>query len=609
MTKSFLPAVLILGLGSTAPAQPPTDALAIPARADPISSRVDALFTQWDKPDSAGCALGVMKDGKLIYARGYGMADLQHNARITPRTTFDIASMAKQFTGMAVLLLAQQGKLSLDDDVRKYAPEVPDYGAAVTLRHLLHHTSGLRNHFLLQQLSGWRWGDLETRADGLNTVARQKELNFQPGDEHAYTNTGYFLLGEVVRRVSGQSLREYADQHIFKPLSMNDTQMLDDVSLLIKGKASAYGYSAGKLGGQGGWTNNFTRSESVGSSNLYTSVEDLARWDENFYDRKVGGDAVVAEMLKPATLNGGASISYAAGLRLGTYKGLKLVSHAGSSAYRSEYLRFPDQHFSVVCLANSGAIDASALARQVADLYLADLLKPPPAPAPPSPEERAKGAAEVAAFIKQHAVKVSDEKLSRLAGLYFNTDNGYLRRLSFKDGKLLIERGPGVQAELAPTAENRFVMAGAPMKIEVSYQESWSDSTRLLSIATGDGRPLTLVFVGPNSTRPTQFTEYVGEFRSEEADATVTMAIEDKRLVVRTRHSERPEVREDGAGAGRGWYPLEPVCADAFKNEWLGLVRFTRDSKDRLTGFAVSNFAGGVRHLHFHKGREQFITE
>jgi len=202
-----------------------------------VTSRVDKLFAKWDRSDSAGCALGVVKDGKLIHARGYGMADLEHSIPITPRSVFDIASMSKQFTGMAIMLLVREGKVSLDDDVRKYIPEVPDYGVTITLRHLLYHTSGLRNQFLLGQLSGLRWGDLESRADALAMVARQRELNFKPGETHSYSNTGYFLLGEVVRRVSGQSLREFSAQHIFGPLGMKDTQVHDDVNLIIRNRA------------------------------------------------------------------------------------------------------------------------------------------------------------------------------------------------------------------------------------------------------------------------------------------------------------------------------------------------------------------------------------
>jgi len=340
--------------------------------------------------------------------------------------------------------MAREGKVSLDDDVRKYVPEVPDYGATITLRHLLYHTSGLRNQFLLGQLSGLRWGDLESRADALATVARQRELNFKPGEMHSYSSTGYFLLGEVVRRVSGKSLREFSAQNIFGPLGMNDTLVHDDVNLIIRNRAWGYGAD-----NHGGWVNNITRSEEVGGSNIYTSIEDLARWDQNFYDWKVGGEIVIEQMLKPGTLNGGKPFtydgaSYAAGLRVGEYKGLKLVWHAGSSSSRSEYLRFPDQRFSVFCLCNTGSIDPSELARQVADIYLGGLFKPDPkkgSPLPPSPEDQAKKIAEISAYIKEHAINVSEKKLADLAGLYVNPDNGGGRRGEHLLGTALWRRG------------------------------------------------------------------------------------------------------------------------------------------------------------------------
>ena len=602
VTKALIPMLLIITANSLAPAQTPGNLSSRQAPTEPVTNRVDKLFAQWDKPDSAGCALGVVKDGKLIYAHGYGMADLEHNSPITPRTAFDIASISKQFTGMAIMLLVQQGKVSLDDDVRKYVPEVPDYGVTITLRHLLYHTSGLRNHFLLSQLSGWRWGDLETRADALATVARQKELNFKPGELHSYTNTGYFLLGEIVKRVSGLSLREFAHNHIFDPLGMHDTQIHDDVALVIKNRA--WGYSDDK---RAGWVNNITRSEEVGDSNIYTSIEDLAKWDQNFYDWKVGGEAVIEQMLKPGTLNNGKQITYAggtyaAGLRLGEYKGLKLVWHAGSSTSRSEYLRFPDQHFSVFCLCNSGSIDPSTLARQVADIYLADLLKPQPnpgstTPAPLSPEAQTKGIAEVSAYIKEHATSVSEEKLSGLAGLYANPDNGNARRLRVKDGKLMFQRGPGAESDLAAVAEDRFLMSGIPIRVEITFNEAWPD-TRLMSISTGESNPLVLVYIGPEAAGPAQVADYVGTFQSDEADATVTMAVKDGKLVLRTRKFEEPPPGSD-SGPGRGWYPLETISGDAFKNDWMGILRFTRDSKRQITGFVVNNFAGGVRHLRF----------
>jgi CubicO group peptidase (beta-lactamase class C family) len=602
MCKILLPAVLLLGIGSFSAAEGPSDLPARAALADSITSQLDRLLAAKDKPGSVGCALGVMHDGKLIYSRCLGMADLEHGALLSEHSALDIASISKQFTAMAILLLVQQGKISLDDDVRKYVPETPDYGVTITLRHLLHHTSGLRNHFLLRQLEGWRWGDLECRADELAIVARQRELNFKPGEEHSYTNTGYFLLGEVVGRVSGKSLREFVDQNIFKPLGMNDSLVQDDVSLLVKNRA--WGYHADK---RRGWVNNMTRPETVGGSNVYTSIADMARWDQNFYDCKVGGAALIADMVKPGVLTNGSTLSYAAGLRVGSHKGLKLVWHAGSSSCQSEYLRFPDQHFSVFCFCNMGDIDPSALARQVADICLADVLKPEPTMKAPEPEEQAKGLAEVADFIKKHAIGVSERELSGLAGLYMNTDNGGLRRVRMKDGKLFVERGPGVESELVPIGEQRFLMAKMPIKLEVSFKEPWP-GTRFMSIFTGKGNPLGLVYVGPDVGVPSQIAQYEGTFRCDEADATVTTVIEGGKLVLRTRGFEKPEPARDPSII-RGSFPLEPVRRDAFKNNWIGLLRFTRNAGNQITGFAVSNFAGGVRHLQFQKGREQFVLE
>jgi CubicO group peptidase (beta-lactamase class C family) len=567
-----------------------------------LTAKVDALFAQWDNEHSPGCALGVIRDGRIVYERGYGMADLEHALPITPHTVFDVGSISKQFTGMAVLMLDGQKKLSLDDDVRKYVSEVPDHGVTITLRHLLHHTSGLRNHFLLRQLGGWRWGDLVTRADELAVVARQTELNFRPGDEHSYSNTGYFLLGEVVRRVSGVTLREFVEKEIFRPLGMTDSQVHDDDSLLIPGRACAYNQQK-----DGSWVNNVTRFEDVGPSNVYSSIEDFARWDGNFHDAKVGGPAVLAKMLEPGTLNDGRKLAYAVGLRIGTYKGLKLVWHAGSSSMRAEYLRFPDQRFSVICFANTGAIDPSDLARKVADLYLADLLKPDPPPSPPSPEEDAKGRAEVATFLESHAVTLSPTdaaKLSGLAGLYVNPDDASGRRVRATDGKLHVEKRRGGDGELVPIGGDRFVMADVPMRLEFSFVQPWPD-VRLMHVSTGAGTPLALIDAGADPALPTRLSDYAGTFRNDDADATVTMEERDGVLVLRTKGSEMPPTPGD-ASAGRGCYPLKPLCADAFYNDWTGFLRFTRDAKQGIAGFVLCNFAGGVRHLPFQKGVARF---
>lgn len=199
------------------------------------------LFEKWDKSDSPGCALGVYKDGQIIYKQGYGMADLENDIPITPATVFHVASMSKQFTAASIVLLAQQGKLSLNDDVHKYLPELPDFGERITIRNLIYHTSGLRDQWDLLDLAGWRYSlDLITDDDVMSVMTRQKELNFKPGDKHVYSNTGYTLLGLIVKRVSGLSLREFSTENIFEPLGMTHTHFRDDHGEIVKHNALGY---------------------------------------------------------------------------------------------------------------------------------------------------------------------------------------------------------------------------------------------------------------------------------------------------------------------------------------------------------------------------------
>ena len=274
-----------------------------------------------------------MKDGRIIYKHGYGMADLDHNVTITPSTVFHVASMSKQFTAASIVLLAQEGKLSLDDDVRKYIPELPDFGSLITIGNLIHHTSGLRDQWDLLELAGWRYSlDLITDEDVMSVVARQKELNFKPGEKYVYCNTGYTLLATIVKRVSGMSFREFTTQNIFEPLGMMNTHFRDDHAEIVKN--NAYGYEPEKTGTFRLSNTNF---DTVGATSLHTTVEDLALWDENFYHPRVGGASFLEQMLQRGKLNNGENQDYAFGLVVGKYKGLATVDHAGEMCIRDSF--------------------------------------------------------------------------------------------------------------------------------------------------------------------------------------------------------------------------------------------------------------------------------
>jgi CubicO group peptidase (beta-lactamase class C family) len=353
---------------------------------DQRSARVDSMFASFAVPGSPGCAVGAIMDGKLVHGRGYGLANLDYDVPIDTRSVFYLASVSKQVTAFAVGLAAQEGKLSLDDDVRKYIPELPDYGTPVTIRHLVHHTSGVRDYLTLIPLSGRHADDAWTDAAFLDLIARQKALNFTPGSEFLYSNTGYVLLAEIVKRATGKSLREYADERIFQPLGMRDTHFHDDAGVIVPRRVIGY------VRGPAGWRmNHWFSFDKVGDGGLYSTIEDLARWDANFYSGVVGGSALREQVVQRGVLTKGDTIPYAFGLNVSSYRGLRILDHGGSlTGFRTGLLRFPDQRFTAVVLCNTPAANTGQLARRVADVYLGDRMSTAPTAIGPAgpPQQR-----------------------------------------------------------------------------------------------------------------------------------------------------------------------------------------------------------------------------
>jgi CubicO group peptidase (beta-lactamase class C family) len=336
------------------------------------AAAVDAVFAAYARPGSPGCAVGVFQNGAIAYAKGYGLASIEHDVPITPDTVFYAGSVSKQFTAMAAALAIQQGKLSYDDSIRKHLPELPPYADAIKVRHLLHHTSGLRDYNTLLAVAGRRDEDAWDNAAVLRITARQKALNFEPGAEYLYSNTGYTLLATIVERATGTKFADYADAQIFKPLGMTASHFHTDARRLVKGRAMAYG------GREGQWTFDTPINERAGAGGLYTTITELQKWDENFYTGKVGGMAILQQLQTRAVLNDGKTIAYAWGLQIGEYRGLPIVEHSGSlGGYRAHILRFPSQHTSVALLCNVSVVNTTALARQVVGVVLKDQLTAP----------------------------------------------------------------------------------------------------------------------------------------------------------------------------------------------------------------------------------------
>ena len=399
-----------------------------------VTAAIDKVFAEYDKTATPGCALGVWRDGKVIYTRGYGLANLEYDVPITPESVFEAGSVSKQFTAGAIQLLCREGKLALTDDVRKFVPEVPAFGPTITIRHLLTHTSGIRDQWGLLSAAGRPPGSaVHTLNEILDLVNRQRELNFAPGKDYLYSNTGYSLLAWVVLRASGKALADFSQERIFRPLGMKSTQWRDDFTKIVEGRTTAYSSGEDRKFHQ-----NMSFTNVYGNGGLLTTVGDLLIWSENFWDPSVIGRASLDEMEIPAKLNDGTPIGYALGLGVGEYKGLREVSHSGSTAgYRAFLARYPEQKVAIALLSNFGGANPSELGHKVIDIVLAGAVKDKPKPSP---------------------IKMTEEELRAKAGLYLDLKTDAVLRLTLKEGKLIL--GEGRVRELVPIEPGRFLIEG-----------------------------------------------------------------------------------------------------------------------------------------------------
>ncbi len=442
----FLAAVLSISSARRSLAQRISD--------DSLSRAVDAIMAHESSGSAPGCAVGVYENGRVALARGYGSANLEYGAPITPETPFIVGSVSKQFTATAIALLVQDGRISLDDDVRKYIPELPVYQKPITIDELVHHTSGLRDFWELVGASGLRFDDGYTVDDMMRMAARQRALNFTPGDKYMYSNTGYLVLGLVVKRVTGRSLRDFAAERIFGPLGMASSHFHDDHTMLTPGRARSY-QKRGDAWVLADWNNDL-----VGQGGVMTTVSDLARWDENFYTGQVGGRELLARQLERGRLNDGTTLSYAFGLELGDYRGLPIVEHGGSTGgYRAEILRFPGAHTTVTALCNYNTARPDAIARRVADVALGATFTKPVPPA----------RAQQAGSAQRPSVAMAPTDLARIAGTYYSPEldaqyrielAGDSLRLRVRDHSPITLRPVGRDALVAEVGTLRFV--GAP---------------------------------------------------------------------------------------------------------------------------------------------------
>ncbi len=451
--------------------------MAEPLATDP-AKRIEQVVASMIGEDGPGATVAVARDGKIIYSKGFGHAELEYDAHNTPQTVFHIASVSKQFTAFAIAMLADQGKLSVDDDIRKYLPELHDFGSPITIRQLIYHTSGLRDQWNLLVMAGWRLDDVITKNQILRLISRQRELNFTPGDKHNYCNTGYTLMAEIVSRVSGKSFAQWTKENIFDPLGMNNTQFYDDHERIVPNRAYSYYYDVS------GYKKSVLNYANVGATSLFTTVEDLSKWAMNFENSKVGNANVMAMMEQRAILNSGDTISYAFGQVIDKYKGLKTVSHGGGDAgYRTFLLRFPEQKFSVSVFSNLASFNTHQLSYTIADVYLADILKedttkkdsPPPPPSEQKP-----------------TFDPSTLTLSDFTGRFYSAELETFYEFEVKNDTLVAHHPRHDDFKLTPVKQDGFE-AGAWWMGNIEFTRD--ASRKVNGLKASNGRVMNLVFV------------------------------------------------------------------------------------------------------------------
>lgn len=536
-----------------------------------IEKRLDPLFEEWKDPNKPGVAAGVIKDGKIIYLKGFGSANMEHQIPITPDTKFQLGNLSRQFTAFAILLLEEEGKLSLSDDVRKYLPEVPDFGHTITLKHLLSQSSGLHEYVGLQELAGWGPRQILTNQDVLNLISRQKKLDYVPGTQFSMTNTGFVLLAEVVQKVTGQSLAAYSTAHIFKPLGMVNTQFSEDFETIVPNAAISYQAI------ENGFKNRQIVNATIGTHNLYTSVSDIARWYLNLENPKVGSANLMKKMSSPVTLADGRTYNSTSGqlhynqqffhLERGTPA---YWNYGLAGGYGSNIFAFPEQNLTTFVIGNNNRYNGMPAMGMAYEL-LGDVF-----PEPPSID-----------FGKLKTVKLTPQELAAHEGYYWDETTALARRIYTKNDTLRYARlGTDRENLLVPLSKNTFqAVVGSDDVLMVKFKEK--DGVTIMEFTGGESDPYIFAPYTPVSYNTQALQEYTGRYYCPALNVTYIFSVKENQLVA--SHIRKRDI------------PLMPIKTDLFNgSEWYFQgIHFERNNQQMITGFSIN--IDGIKNLSFEK--------
>ena len=526
---------------------------------DKTDSEVDSIFKQYNQKSGPGCAVAILRNDSIIFQKGYGMANLEYDIPITPTTVFDIASVSKQFAGLAISTLIEQGKISMDDDIRKYLPDVPKFSKIITIRHLVHHTSGLRDWPEALAYAGWRWDDVFSFEDIMRMVKAQKELDFEPGTKYSYSNTGYNLLAAIVAEVSGKSFRAWTDENIFQPLQMNSSHFQDDYSRLVKNLAYSYSSNGSE----------FVKSPSeltaYGSSSLFTTVEDLSRWLINFDKQIALKNPVYLNMLTFGKLNNGKPVAYGYGLETDEYRGLKTISHNGGWAgYRSVIMNFPDEKVSIIILSNFADFDVNRHVSEVAGLFLKEKFKDKPV---------------VTNKLKDAPMTVLETLLAKKFTGNYLLRPGKVISITLENGQIMTQATGEPKFPTEPRSDSTIWIDayGAPM----TFVKNKKGEVNELKY-----RDLLVKRVTLWNPDPAMINQFTGTYYSTELSTEYKIDLENG--VLKMHHMRLGDLG----------LTVDPTGTDRFNGD-LGSIEFFRNAQKKVAGFRVSG--GRVKNLRFDK--------
>jgi len=529
-------------------------------------NQIDSLFIDWNKPDHPGGAIGIMKNDKIVFSRAYGLASLEYLVPNSPETIFNIASVSKQFTAMGIVLLHIQGELSIDDDIRKYLPELPDFGEKITIRQMLHHTSGLRSLHAMLGLAGWRADDARTNEDLYRFVNMQRDLNFKPGSEFMYCNTGYMLMVKIIENITAEKFPDWMKQNVFEPLGMIHTYVEDQYNRVVRNNATSYHQLT---------NGNYQRAVEywgyVGSGNMHSTTTDLLKWLNNFNAPQTHWEEPFKLMKTLDKLNDGSDNNYAFGLFINKHLGPDIIQHSGAiGGFRTYAGTFPDEKLSIAVLTNFSSSSSGSKANQIFGILL--------------PKLGADNSEPVKKNDSFKTIELSNDELKKFESNYWNDKDNYARKIYLRNDTLRYYRSSASESPIVPIGNDEFQMLTTAADLKVTFETNGKQKSMYVSV--NGGKPSVLYDFEARSITTKDLLSYTGTFYSPELETSYKIYLkEDTLFCHHARHGD---------------FKMKVLKQDVLESEWpMAITKYKRDKEGQVIGIYVSN--GRVRNLWFEK--------